>query len=300
LTEREVHQLGNTSQPVLIIGASGTLGSAFARLCGDRHIPYRLVGRKQLNITDPFSIERAINYYNPWAVINTAGYVKVDEAEKDPEACHLINTHGAMLLAAACHKRNIQFLTFSSDLVFDGIKQQPYTEGDVVNPLNVYGKSKAQAERYVLDMHPQALVVRSSSFFGPWDNFNFLTLMVNQLRKGNAYLAPEDIIISPTYVPDLVQACLDLLVDEESGIWHLTNEGELSWADLARQGAGIVGLSPHLIKGFSANELQGHQAPRPRYSALSSERGQLLPSLEDALMRYANRMKLTNRIMISA
>jgi dTDP-4-dehydrorhamnose reductase len=79
-------------------------------------------------------------------------------------------------------------------------------------------------------MNPQALVVRTSSFFGSWDDFNFLTLMGKQLTQGNAFLAPEDIIISPTYVPDLVNACLDLLVDEESGIWHLTNEGELSWA----------------------------------------------------------------------
>jgi dTDP-4-dehydrorhamnose reductase len=297
LTERQVHRLEDTTRPVLITGATGTLGRAFARICGQRHIPYRLVGRQQMNITDPFSIERAINYYNPWAVINTAGYVKVDEAQAQAQACQLVNTHGAMLLAAACRKRNIQYLTFSSDLVFDGLKQQPYTERDPVNPINVYGHSKAQAEQYVLDMHPQALVVRTSSFFGPWDDFNFLTLMLQQLGQGRAFLAPEDIIISPTYVPDLVHACLDLLVDEESGLWHLTNEGELSWAVLARKGAAIAGFDPALIQGFSANELQGHQAPRPRYSALRSERGQLLPSLDDALLRYANRMKLSRRII---
>jgi len=299
LTEQDIHGLENITRPILITGATGTLGNAFARICGDRHIPYRLIGHKQMNITDPFSIERAINYYNPWAVINTAGYVKVDEAEEDAEACHLVNTHGAMLLAAACQKRNIQYLTFSSDQVFDGLKQKPYTELDEVNPLNVYGQSKALAEKYVLDMHPQALVVRTSSFFGPWDDANFLTLMIKQLAQGNTFLAPEDIIISPTYVPDLVNACLDLLVDDEAGIWHLTNAGELSWAELARKGAELAGLNPHLIQGFSANELQGQQANRPRYSALSSVRGQLLPSWEDALMRYANRLKLTNRILVS-
>ncbi|MFB9862355.1 family 1 glycosylhydrolase [Rufibacter immobilis] len=298
LTEQQVHHLENTTRPILITGATGTLGSAFARICGDRHIPYRLVSRKQMNITDPFSIERAMNYYNPWAVINAAGYVKIDEAEAEEESCHLVNSHGAMLLAATCQKRGVQYLTFSSDLVFDGLQQQPYTESDEVNPLNVYGKSKAQAEKYVLDMHPQALVVRTSSFFGPWDDFNFLTLMVTQLAQGNTFLAPEDIIISPTYVPDLVNACLDLLVDEESGIWHLTNEGEISWAGLARKTAELAGLDPKLIHGFSANELQGQQAPRPRYSALSSERGQLLPALEDALLRYTNRMKWAKRIAV--
>ncbi|WP_034257015.1 family 1 glycosylhydrolase [Adhaeribacter aquaticus] len=299
LTEQEVHHLENTTQPILITGATGTLGSAFARICSDRHIPYRLLGRKQMNITDPFSIERAINYYNPWAVINAAGYVKVDDAEDDPENCHLVNTHGALLLAAACQKRGVQYLTFSSDLVFDGLKQQPYTESDPVNPINVYGQSKANAEKFVLDMYPQALIVRTSSFFGPWDDSNFLTMMLNQLSKGNTFLAPEDIIVSPTYVPDLVNACLDLLVDEESGIWHLSNEGEISWADLARRGAEIAGLSPQLVQGFVANELQGLQAKRPRYSALISERGQLLPALEDALIRYVNRIKISKRIALS-
>lgn len=299
LTEQEVHPLKAIARPILITGATGTLGSAFARICSERHIPYRLVDRKQLNITDSFSVEWAISYYNPWAVINTAGYVKVDEAEADATACHLVNAHGAKLLAAACQKRNIQYLTFSSDLVFDGLKQQPYTERDPVNPLNVYGQSKVKAEKFVLDKNPQALIVRTSSFFGPWDDFNFLTLMLNQIARGNNFLAPEDIIVSPTYVPDLVHACLDLLVDQESGIWHLTNEGELSWAELARKAAEIVDFNSALIQGFSANELQGQQALRPRYSALSSERGQLLPPLEDALIRYTNLMRLSNSLTVS-
>ena len=97
----------------------------------------------------------------------------------------------------------------------------------------------------------------------------------------------------------MVHSCLDLLVDEESGIWHLTNAGELSWADFARKGAEIAGFNLALIQGFSANELQGQQARRPRYSALSSVRGQILPPLEDALNRYVNRMKVSKRITVS-
>ncbi|MDQ4140802.1 MAG: SDR family oxidoreductase, partial [Bacteroidota bacterium] len=291
VTEKEVHQLENITRPVLIIGASGLLGSAFARICGDRHIPYRLIGRRQMNITDPFSIERALNYYEPWAVINAAGYVNVDQAEQDAETCQLINTHGAMLVAATCHKRNIQYLTFSSDLVFDGRQQRPYTETDLVNPLSVYGKSKVLSEKYVLDMNPQALIVRTSSLFGPWDNLNFLTSMVNTLTEGGTFRAAEDITVSPTYVPDLVHACLDLLMDEETGIWHLTNDGEVSWADLARKGAEIVGLESNLIQGAFAREIPGFIARRPKYSVLSSQYGRLLPSLDDALLRYTNRLK---------
>jgi dTDP-4-dehydrorhamnose reductase len=301
LTEQEVQHLKDSSRPILITGATGTLGSAFARICSERHLPYRLVSRKQLDITDPLSIEAAIQYYNPWAVINTAGYVKVDEAEKDADTCQLVNAHGALWLGEVCQKRGIQYLTFSSDLVFDGAKQQPYLESDPVKPLNVYGQSKARAEQGILATYPEALVVRTSAFFGPWDNFNFLTLMAGQVVQGNDFLASEDMVVSPTYVPDLVHACLDLLLDEESGVWHLNNPGEISWYELARKGAEMMNLNPEMIRGVSASELQkGQLAVRPRYSALSSERGFLLPPLENALWRYADLMKQSSRIIVSA
>ena len=299
ITEKQVHRLHNVSRPILIIGATGTLGNAFARICGDRHIPYRLIGRKQMNITDPFSIERTINYYNPWAVINAAGYVHLNEAEQNKEVCYDINVHGAMLLAATCHKRNIPYLTFSSDMVFDGKKQQLYLENDEVNPVNVYGKSKVLAEKYVIDMNPEALVVRTSSFFNPWDNCNFLTKTVNELAVGNQVLMAHDSTISPTYVPDLVHACLDLIIDEEKGIWHLVNEGQCTYADLARTAAKLIGLNPLLIQDCETHEIPGQKARRPLYSALSSQRGQILPSLADALSRYASRLKLSNQMAVS-
>lgn len=298
ITEKQVHHLRNIIQPILITGATGTLGGAFARICGDRHIPYRLIGRKQMNLVDPFSIERAINYYNPWAVINAAGYVQIDEAEQNKEACYDINVHGAMLLAATCHKRNIPYLTFSSDLVFDGYKQQPYLESDKVNPLNVYGQSKALAEKYVLDMNPEALVVRTSSFFNPWDSSNFLTKILNELASGNQVVLADNITISPTYVPDLVHACLDLIIDEEKGIWHLVNEGQCTYADLVRKAAKFVGLNPYLIEGGDTQEIPGQKAKCPAFRVLNSEHGQILPSLEDALSRYTSRLKLLNQMAV--
>ena len=290
----------HAARPVLITGATGTLGQAFAKICADRHIPYILVDRKQLDITDSLSVWKAMDNYNPWAVINTAGYVRVDEAEGDAAVCQLVNAHGAALLAAACQKRGVQYLTFSSDLVFDGLKQQPYVESDRVSPLNVYGQSKAQAEKSVLAIYPEALVVRTSSFFGPWDSYNFLTVMVNQLVQGNPFLAADDTLISPTFVPDLVHACLDLLVDEETGIWHLTNEGELSWKDLAYKGADMLSLNTDLIRGVPASELKNLKACRPRYSGMKSERGQLLPPLEDAILRYTDCLKQSILLPVSA
>src|SRR5690606_27804021 len=105
-----------------------------------------------------------------------------------------------------------------------------YVESDPVNPLNVYGSSKAEAEKKVLEMLPQSLVIRTSAFFGPWDQYNFVHAVLRTLERNEAFEASTD-IISPTYVPHLVNASLDLLIDEEAGIWHLSNSDALSWYD---------------------------------------------------------------------
>ena len=135
--------LDDDSSPVLILGKTGTLGRAFQRICNERNIESRLLLRQECDITNPQSIQQAIEKYRPWAIINTAGYVKVDEAESDCDNCYEANSIGPKYLAEICTARGIKLVTFSSDLVFDGRKRVPYKESDVVNPLNVYGKSKA-------------------------------------------------------------------------------------------------------------------------------------------------------------
>lgn len=170
-----LQDMGPAAQPILITGATGTLGRAFARVCTSRNLRYRLVSRQELDIADPASVERVIAEIRPWAIINACGYVRVDQAEQDAERCFRENTLGASVLAIACVRHGIQLMTFSTDLVFDGRQQAPYIETDRVAPLSVYGKSKVEAECRVLDTHPDALVVRTSAFFGPWDSTNFLT-----------------------------------------------------------------------------------------------------------------------------
>lgn len=273
------------SRPLLITGATGTLGRAFARLCHARALPYHLLARAELDIAVPESVADALARYEPWAIVNTAGFVRVDEAESAVEACMRENALGATTLAAACAARGIALLTFSSDLVFDGATERPYVESDEPRPLNVYGRSKLDAERRVLALLPQALVIRTSAFFGPWDEYNFVTGVLRTLAASERFSAASDVTISPTYVPDLVHACLDLLIDGACGLWHLANQGALTWAELARAAAVRAGLEPQLIDAYPTSALK-LAAPRPRFSALSSERGLLLPPLEDALARY--------------
>ncbi|TWI45275.1 dTDP-4-dehydrorhamnose reductase [Pseudoduganella flava] len=281
-------------QPILISGATGTLGSAFARICEERNLAFRVLTRQEMDICDPASVEAAIQRYRPWAIINAGGYVRVHDAERDSDRCLRENAHGPVVLATACVRHSLRLLSFSSDLVFDGTKGSAYVESDPVAPLNVYGQSKAEAERRVLAVNPQTLMVRTSAFFGPWDQHNFVTLVLQALAAGRPFTAASDLIVSPTYVPDLVQTCLDLLIDQESGIWHLSNGEPVAWTELARRVAAMAGLDEKLIEAQPATAFEG-QAPQPRYSALDSERGKLMPSLDDALQRYLQAVQEVQR-----
>ncbi|MGV3508847.1 MAG: family 1 glycosylhydrolase [Sphingobacteriaceae bacterium] len=274
-----------TSQPLLILGRTGTLGQAFAKICELRGIHYKLLDRNALNLADPQSIETVIANERPWAIVNAAGYVRVDDAEIECNNCYIANTQGPANLANLSAKYNFKLLTFSSDLVFDGSKGKAYMESDRVDPLNIYGKSKARAEAYVRERDPSALIIRTSAFFGPWDNYNFVTNVLSSLKNQQFVKAASDVLISPTYVPDLVNTSLDLMLDDEYGIWHLANNGELSWSALATQIAKHSGFDTGLITPLPLAEFN-YAAKRPIYSVLGSEKSRLMPDLKDAIERY--------------
>ena len=273
------------SRPILITGATGTLGRAFARICEQRGLEHVLLSRSDLDIADADSVDAALAMYEPWAVVNAAGYVRVDDAEYEVDLCYRENTLGPQNLAGFCARDGVALVTFSTDLVFDGERGEPYVEGDTPAPLNVYGRSKAEAECRVLERHPGALVVRTSAFFGPWDEYNYVTLVLRALRAGKPFLAATDLVVSPTYVPDLVNTVLDLLVDEAAGIWHLTNNDAVTWSELAMRVADGANVSARSLVNCRSTALD-FIARRPRYSALTSSRSMLMPSLASSLARY--------------
>lgn len=280
-------------RPLLICGASGTLGQAFARACEHRAIAYVLTDRRALAVDDPERIDYALDSREPWAVVNATGWVCVDEAEDDPAGCLQTNVAGVRLLAAACAARGIQNLSFSSDLVFDGNTHTPYSEEDAPNPLNVYGRSKAEAEGALADMPGSNLIVRTAAFFSPFDQHNFAVAVVRALRARQPFHAAEDYYISPAYVPDLVNAALDLLIDGAEGIWHLTNHRTLSWAEFAREIAAAGQLDASFVHGVPGHTL-GWRARRPIYSGLRSSRGTMMRPLSNAIARFANHLSREN------
>ena len=270
-------------RPLLILG-TGFLARSLAQLCRERGLSYRQLPSGGLDA--PWEgILAALGAANrPWAVVNAADYGQIDEAER--RAPQFFQTHvvGQGQWASACAARGAQFLTFSSDQVFAGEGGAPYTERRTPSPVNAYGRAWWQAERRVLDSCPGALVVRSSGLFGVRESSDFLSEALGTLRGGGQVHLDHDHRFSPTYLPDLVHASLDLLIDGESGLWHLVNSGESTWGDLVGTLAERLGVSRQLLRPLSA--LPQRQAPRPLYSVLRSDRGQLLPSLGQALDHY--------------
>jgi dTDP-4-dehydrorhamnose reductase len=279
----KVHRL--KGRPILILGAGGTLGTAFTNICNSRSLRCQAAFRNEVDITDASQIKDAINRYKPWAIINAAGYVKVDEAETEQNTCFNLNVQGAGNIAQLCNKHGIQLLTFSSDLVFNGKKESPYIEQDDMAPLNVYGESKARSEELVMSNFSSSLIIRTSAFFGPWDKYNFAQYILSSLKEGRSCQSAKDVTISPTYIPDLVNQSLDLLIDRETGIWHLTNDGKITWSGFAKIIAERGGYNNKNLISCSQDEINW-KAKRPVYSVLQSDKGLKLPSLDDAIERF--------------
>jgi dTDP-4-dehydrorhamnose reductase len=274
------------ASPLLIAGASGTLGRAIAGACRHRELKFVLTNRAEMDVMSAQSISAALDRYQPWAVINATGWVRVDDAEHNVEQCRNINFHGASLLSTACHNAGVHYTGISSDLVFDGAKNSLYLEDDVPAPLGVYGQTKAEAE--ISNGH--GLTIRTAAFFSPDDEHNFAVAVRNTLLAGQSFKAANDHSVSPTYVPDLVNHLLDLVIDGETGIWHLSNGEELSWADFAKRIAAACALPIDLVSPVSGHALDW-RAARPRRSGLATARGKRMPSLADAIDRFASTVR---------
>lgn len=272
-----------SERKILIVGQMGTLGTALASACRRRHIAHTGLGRSQMDITDAAGVREVIEHLRPWAVINAAGFVRVKQAESMASQCMRENADGPQHLAAACTRMGIPFATFSSDLVFGGCEIKRYKEDDPTSPQCIYGQSKALAETRVRAANPDALIIRTSAFFGH-DQYNFLHHALGALSCGRPARASDAIRVSPTYVPDLADATLDLLIDGGMGIWHLANDGIMSWYELAEKAARAAQVSSRGLElDFSRD---------PRCTALTSERGIFMPAIDDAIERFAHRRKM--------
>ena len=262
--------------PILIVGATGTLGQALVRIARHRGLATRATLRSELDLGNPQTIARAIEQHRPWAIINAAGFVRVADAETDRDGCFAANASGVEHLARIAGDHGLPLVGISTDLVFDGARGG-YRESDACNPRSVYGESKLAAEQALIGAGKTSLVVRTAAFFGPWDFHNFAWHTLQALKRGERVEVRADVRVSPTYVPDLCHAMLDLLVDGEKGIWHLANLGSVSWYEFAERLAAGAGVeSKALVATYG----------EPSDTSLLSEHGAMLRPLDSAIDDY--------------
>ena len=276
----------SVSRPLLIVDPACALGTSFLKICEDRGIYTVGITREHFDISDPEVSWSAIAQLKPWAIIHTSAFMDIEEAEQNPEFFERAHLRVLMNLQSACARLDIPLVTFSSDLVFDGIdRDTPYLEKDLTQPLNHLGRMKERAEQELLKQAGKTLIIRTGALFSPWDSANFVTRILNRLEKKESVSVVSDQVISPSYVPHLVHVVLDLLLDEEVGIWHLANHGAASWYELAHEAARMAHLDSTFLIKTPTHEMN-FKARRPHYSALGSSRATLMGNWTHALEQY--------------
>ncbi len=268
---------------LLVTGAAGMLGSDVMR--AGEHAGYELVGltHAELDITDVGAVGEAFNRVRPDAAINCAAWTDVDGAESKANRRHAydVNAGGADNVARAAAALRLPLVHVSTDYVFDGESPldsdgapRPYVESDPTGPRSVYGTSKLLGELQVRSASPRNTVVRSSWLFGV-DGNNFVATMLRLGGEREAVQVVTDQVGCPTWTGHLAPALLGLIEREVSGLVHLAGAGQVSWngfaVEIFRQAEIDCGVEP------ASSEQMARRARRPAWSALASERADVLP-----------------------
>ncbi|MDO4588817.1 MAG: dTDP-4-dehydrorhamnose reductase, partial [Fusobacterium sp.] len=218
---------------ILITGANGQLGYDFQRLFDRLKEKYIKTDKESLDITDINKIREFVKNKNITLIINCAAYNDVDKAEDEIEECKKLNTSAPKNLAIIANEIGADYITYSTDFVFDGKKKSPYTEDDLVNPLSIYGKSKYEGEKEVFKIKPNSFIIRTSWLFGVANN-NFNMQIINWSKNKNELKIVDDQISSPTYSKDLAYYSWELIKTKKYGLYHFSNNGEASKYDQAK------------------------------------------------------------------
>lgn len=225
---------------ILVTGSKGQLGSELQQLAAlYPQFSFRFTDVQELSITDEAAIQNEFEKWKPQFCINCAAYTAVDKAEENIEICRLINATAVGYLAKACEQHGTKLVHISTDYVFDGTKNTAYTENDIPNPQSVYGSTKLEGEEQALANNPTALVIRTSWVYSSFGN-NFVKTMMRLMNERESLNVVSDQVGSPTYAKDLAEAILLIIANCQlptanwhPGIYHFSNEAEISWFDFA-------------------------------------------------------------------
>lgn len=258
---------------ILIIGATGQLGSDLAKILADDCdlVP---LSHADLDVCDFVYTRNVLTDAEPDIVINTAAFHRVDDCEEQPEKAFWVNAYAVRKLAQVCAEIDCVLVHLSTDYVFAGEKREPYAEDDVPNPLNVYGVSKLAGEYFVRHICPKHFVIRTSGLYGvagaSGKGGNFVETMIRLAREGKPIRVVDDQVLTPTYTQELAHKLKELLQTEAYGLYHMTNGGQCSWYEFAGKIFELLDMEPDFAPTTSAEF--GAKARRPAYSVLAHHR----------------------------
>lgn len=275
---------------VLVTGVKGQLGLDVCKELDKRHIENKGIDRDDCDITDETAVLNYIKSYTPDIVVHCAAYTAVDRAEDEKEICFNVNVKGTEYIAHACKEVDATMVYISTDYVFEGVGETAYEVDDKAAPDNTYGITKYQGEEEVRKILNKYFIIRISWVFGINGN-NFINTMMKLGESRSELSVVADQIGSPTFTYDLSPLICNMIATDKYGIYHATNEGYCSWADLAEYIFSVTGqkVLVHHIK----SEEYPTKASRPKNSRLSKasldKAGfKRLPDWKDAVKRYIN------------
>ena len=273
---------------VLVTGYAGQLGWDTVHLREARGVEARGVDMQDFDLTDGEAVRAYVQSYRPTAIVHCAAYTNVDKAESQPEICAAVNGMGTVNIVRAALSVGAKVVFISTDYVFPGTGDQPWKVNDDYGPRNVYGMSKVQGEDAVRSLMTRYFILRTSWVFGK-NGHNFVRTMLRLGKEKKEIRVVSDQIGSPTYTKDLARVICDMLPTEKYGIYHVRNEGFISWFEFAKMIMEKAHLSCRVLPVPSSEYPTPAKRPlnsRMDGSKLAEAGFEPMPSVEDALDRY--------------
>jgi dTDP-4-dehydrorhamnose reductase len=273
---------------ILVLGAGGMLGKDLVPILSAKgQVWARDIG--DFDITDPKKVQREVEALQPQVLVNAAAYTDVDGCESKKETAFAVNGEGARNVALACAAIGGRMIHLSTDYVFDGSSRIPYREEDIPNPLNVYGSSKLQGERYIQEILENHLIIRTEWLYGRHGK-NFVDTILRHAEQQKELRVVDDQRGSPTFTKDLSFALERLIGIEARGILHVTNSGSCTWFEFTRQILREKGYNHIQVIPISSEEL-ARPARRPASSVMDCQRyekltGRKMRPWKEALKEY--------------
>ena len=276
---------------ILVTGANGQLGQELAEILPERGYEVGALSRRELDIADPASVDRAVEDHSPELVINAAAYTNVDGCETERELAYRINALGPRNLAQSCERWGCELLHVSTNYVFDGESKRPYEPFDLSNPISAYGRTKLAGEEYVKHLSSRWYLVRTAGVYG--EGHNFVRTMLRVARERDELKIKDDEFISPTYARDLAEGIAEVIETGLYGLYHLTNSGSCSWYEFAREIFRYAGIEVELVP-ISGSEYP-LPADRPANGVLSSLSSPRLRHWSEALADYLGKQNASRQ-----